>query len=97
MSITGGNLNRNRNGQYCYYDNGSTLCITSLHCLNKQGANVARKPENCQNRVIQNESKDWMDQPGTVSFSIMNSTHDETAAKVYSTLWLRRNESNDKL
>lgn len=35
--------------------------------------------------------------PGTVSFSTVNSTHDEMAARVYSTLWLRRNESSDRL
>lgn len=35
--------------------------------------------------------------PGTVSFSTVNSTHEEMAARVYSTLWLRRNESSDRL
>jgi hypothetical protein len=37
------------------------------------------------------------DRPGTVSFSMVNSTHEDTAATVYSTLWLRRNESRDRL
>lgn len=35
--------------------------------------------------------------PGTVSFSMVNSTHEDTAAKVYSTLWLSRKESRDRL
>lgn len=37
------------------------------------------------------------DIPGTVSFSTVNSTHDETAARVYSTLWFSRKESSDRL